>query len=52
MKLIFFQSTREKYHTQNDATDEIYPMGPPKPISFVQNELILLEMIQKPINYK
>ena len=27
----FLSINKEKYPTQNDATDDIYPMGPPKP---------------------
>ena len=32
-----FPINMEKYPTQNDATDHIYPLGPPKPILLCKN---------------
>ena len=39
-----FPNNMEKYPTQNDATDHIYRLGPPKPICLFKNNLFLLEM--------
>ena len=43
-----FPINKEKYPTQNDATDDIYPLGPPKPIFHLKKQ-ICLEFVPKSI---